>query len=94
MVREIRLLISGLMFGGLFIPAFLWVLNFKHGIHLAGFNSLSVYSFYRDFYTGLDNPLVWPLLLLPYLLHCLLRLLFRPSATARPGNYFTGAGSC
>ena len=78
MLREIRFLISGLLFGGLFIPAFLWVLNFKHGIHLAGLNSLSVYSFYRDFYTGLDNSLVWSLLLVPYLLYCLIRMLYRP----------------
>jgi len=61
------------------MPALLWLLNFKHGIHLAGFDSLSVYSYYRDFYTGLDNPLVWPLLLAPYLLHSLIRLLFRSS---------------
>ena len=79
-LREIRLLFSGLLFGGLFIPALLWFLNFKHGVHLAGLNSHSVYSFYRDFYTGLDNPLFWSLLLVPYLLHSLIRLLFSPSA--------------
>jgi len=77
--REIRMLFNGLLFACLFMPALLWLLNFKHGIHLAGFDSLSVYSFYRDFYTGLDNPLVWPLLLAPYLLHSLIRLLFRSS---------------
>ena len=78
-MRETRLLLSALLFACLFMPALLWLLNFKHGIHLAGFDSLSVYSFYRDFYTGLDNPLVWPLLLAPYLLHSLIRLLFRSS---------------
>ena len=86
MLREIRLLISGLLFGGLFIPAFLWILNFKHGIHLAGFNSLSVYSFYRDFYTGLDNSLVWSLLLVPYLLYCLIRTLYRPRTPRAPAT--------
>jgi hypothetical protein len=80
LLREIRMLFNGLLFAGLFMPALLWFLNFKHGIHLAGFNSPSFYSFYRDFYTGLDNPLVWPLLLAPYLLHSLIRLLFRSSA--------------
>jgi hypothetical protein len=84
MLREIRLLISGLLFGGLFIPALLWILNFKHGIHLAGFNSLSVYSYYRDFYTGLDNSLVWSLLLVPYLLYCLMRTLYRPGTPRAP----------
>jgi len=79
-LREIRLLLTGLLFACLFMPALLWFLNFKHGIHLAGFNSHSVYSFYRDFYTGLDNPLLWPLLLAPYLLHSLIRLLFSPGA--------------
>jgi len=80
LLREIRLLLSGLLLGCLFIPALLWFLNFKHGIHLAGLDSLSIYSFYRDFYTGLENPLVWPLLLSPYLLHSLIRLLFHSSA--------------
>ena len=84
-LREIKMLLNGLLFACLFMPAILWLLNLKHGIHLAGFDSLSVYSFYRDFYTSLDNPLVWPLLLAPYLLHSLIRLLFRssgPRATA------------
>ena len=85
LLRETRLLLAGLLFACLFMPAVLWLLNMKHGIHLAGFDSLSVFSFYRDFYTGLDNPLLWPLLLAPYLLHSLIRLLFRssgPRATA------------
>lgn len=79
LLHEINLLFIGVFFGCLFIPAFLWFLNFRHGIHLAGLTSPSVYSFYRDFYTGLHNSLVWPLLLLPYLLHSLIRLLFRSS---------------
>jgi ankyrin repeat protein len=83
-LREIRLLLSGLLFGGLFMPALLWFLNFRHGIHLAGFDSQSVYSFYRDFYTGLDNPRVWAVLLVPYLLHSLIRLLFSPGAPRSP----------
>ena len=86
MLREIRILLSGLLLGCLFMPALLWFLNFKYGIHLAVFTSPSIDSFYRDFYTGLDNPLVWPLLLLPYLLYCLLRLLFRPSAPLDPAT--------
>ena len=86
MLREIRMLLSGLLLGCLFMPALLWFLNFKYGIHLAVFTSPSIDSFYRDFYTGLDNPLVWPLLLLPYLLHCLLRLLFRPSTPRAPAT--------
>jgi ankyrin repeat protein len=86
MLREIRILLSGLLLGCLFMPALLWFLNFKHGIHLAVFTSPTIDSFYRDFYTGLDNPLVWPLLLLPYLLHCLIRLLFRPSAPRTPAT--------
>lgn len=77
-LHEIRLLLSGLLFGGLFMPALLWFLNLKHGVHLAGINSHSVDSFYRQFYSGLDNPLAWPLLLAPYLLHRLIRLLFSP----------------
>jgi hypothetical protein len=80
LLREIKMLLNGLLFACLFMPALLWLLNLKHGIHLAGFDSHSVYSFYRDFYTGLDNPLVWPLLLAPYLLHSLIRLLFSSSA--------------
>jgi Ankyrin repeats (3 copies)/Ankyrin repeat len=84
LLRESRILIFGLLFGCLFMPVLLWFLNFKHGIHLAHFNSLSIYTFYRDFYTGLDNPLVWPLLLAPYLLHSLIRLLFRSSTPQVP----------
>ena len=86
LLREIGLLLSGVLFGSLLIPAILWFLNFKHGIHLAGFDSLSIYSFYRDFYTGVDSPLVWPLLLVPYLLHSLIRLLFRSSAPRAPAT--------
>jgi hypothetical protein len=84
LLRESRILFSGLLFGCLFMPVFLWLLNVRHGIHLAHFNSLSIYSFYRDFYTGLDNPLVWPLLLAPYLLHSLIRLLFRSTTPRVP----------
>jgi hypothetical protein len=84
LLREIKWLLSGLLFGFLFMPAVLWFLNFRHGIHVAAFTSLSIDSFYRDFYTGLNNPQVWPLLLVPYLLHCLIRLLFRPSAPQAP----------
>jgi len=86
LLREIGLLFSGLLLGFLFMPALLWFLNLKHGINLAGFNSLSIYSFYRDFYSGLDNPLVWPLLLAPYLLHGLIRLLFSPGARRTPAT--------
>jgi ankyrin repeat protein len=86
LLREIKMLLNGLLFACLFMPALLWLLNLKHGIHLAGFDSLSVYSFYRDFYTGLDNPLVWPLLLAPYLLHSLIRLLFRSSVPRAPAT--------
>ena len=91
MLREIRLLLTGLLFGGLFIPALLWLLNFKHNNgHLVVSNLPSIVSFYRDFYTGLDNPLVWPLLLVPYLLHCLIRLLFRPNAPRAPATTSLG----
>jgi ankyrin repeat protein len=80
LLHETRLLLTGLLLACLFMPALLWLLNLKHGIHLPGLDSLAVNSFYRDFYTGLDDPLVWPLLLAPYLLHSLIRLLFHSSA--------------
>ncbi len=86
LLRESSILLSVLLFGCLFMPALLWFLNFEHGIHLAHFNSLSIYSFYRDFYTGLDNPLVWPLLLVPYLLHSLIRVLFHSSTPRVPAT--------
>jgi len=86
LLREIKMLLTGLLFACLFMPALLWLLNLKHGIHLAGFDSHSVYSFYRDFYTGLDNPLIWLLLLAPYLLHSLIRLLFRSSGPRTPAT--------
>jgi ankyrin repeat protein len=81
LLRELRLLFSGLLIGCLFIPALLWLLNFKHGIHLVGLDSLSIYPFYRDFYAGLENPRIWPLLLAPYMLHSLIRLLFHSGAS-------------
>jgi hypothetical protein len=92
LLREIRLLLTGLLLGGLFIPALLWLLNFehKHGIHLVEFNLPSIVSFYRDFYTGLDNSLVWALLLVPYLLHCVIRLLLRPIALRVPATTSLG----
>ncbi|MGB7931138.1 MAG: ankyrin repeat domain-containing protein, partial [Gammaproteobacteria bacterium] len=86
LLREIRLLLTGLLFACLFMPALLWFMNFKHGIHLAGFTSPSIVSFYREFYAGLDNPLVWPLLLAPYLLHSLIRLLYHSSAPRAPAT--------
>ncbi|MGB7932497.1 MAG: ankyrin repeat domain-containing protein, partial [Gammaproteobacteria bacterium] len=86
MLREIRILLTGLLLGYLFMPALLWFLNFKHGIHLAVFTSPSIDSFYREFYTGFDNPLVWSLLLAPYLLHSLIRLLFHSSAPRAPAT--------
>ena len=36
LLREIRMLLNGLLFACLFMPALLWLLNFKHGIHSGG----------------------------------------------------------
>lgn len=79
-LREIRLLLSGLAFGFAFMPAILWYLYSRFGIQLIEYNSFSIDSFYREIFTGLDAPLTWLGLLLPYLLLRLTLLLFSTKA--------------
>lgn len=76
-LRETRFLLGGLLFGCLFVPGLLWFLNLEYGIHLAGLTAPSFSLFYRDFYTQSYDPLLWSLLLTPYLAHRLIRVLFR-----------------
>jgi ankyrin repeat protein len=83
MLHEIRLLLSGLVLGLVFMPTLLWYIYFKFDIQLIVYKAYSIDSFYQDIYTGLNEPLVWLCLLLPYLL-MRLALLLLPSKTPRP----------
>jgi ankyrin repeat protein len=78
-LHEVRRLLSGLLFGLIFVPAILWYLYFKFDIHLFVINEDSIDMFYRQAYTRLDEPLAWLWLLIPYLLLRLVLLLFRPA---------------
>jgi hypothetical protein len=77
LLHEILLLLSGLLFGLLSVPAILWYLYFKFDIHLLVYNQDSLDMFFHQIYTRLDEPLVWLWLLIPYLLLRLVMLLFR-----------------
>lgn len=83
LLHEVRQLLSGLLFGLVFVPAILWFAYFKYDIHLLVYNEVSLDMFYWQIYTRLDEPRVWFWLLLPYLLLRLVLLLFR-SRTPRP----------
>ena len=74
---EIRFLLYGLAFGFIFMPAILWYVHFKYDLYLFVFNADSIGSFYREIYTGLNDPRTWFGLSLPYLLLRLILLLFR-----------------
>jgi hypothetical protein len=77
LLHEVRLLLSSLLFGLVFVPAILWYLYFNFDIYLIVNNEVSIDMFYRQIYTRLDEPLVWFWLLLPYLLLRVVLLLFR-----------------
>jgi hypothetical protein len=78
LLHEVRLFISGLLFGLAFVPAILWYLNFKYGVLLIVYNAVSLKIYYQQIFTRLDDPLVWFWLLTPYLLLRLVLLLLRP----------------
>jgi hypothetical protein len=81
--HEVRLLLSGLLFGIAFVPAILWYLYFNFDIYLIVNNEVSIDMFYRQIYTRLDEPRVWFWLLVPYLMLRLVLLLFS-SKTPHP----------
>jgi hypothetical protein len=83
LLHEIRLLVSGLVFGFALMPALLWYIYFKYDVQLVVYNANSLVEFYREIYSGLDVPQTWFSLLLPYLLLRLVLLLFR-TKTPRP----------
>lgn len=83
LLREVRSLISGALFGLAFVPAILWYIYFKFNTYLIVYNEVTIEMFYRNIFTRLDEPLVWFWLLVPYLLLRLTRLLFR-SIAPRP----------
>ena len=80
LLQELRLLLSGLLFGFALVPAILWFVYFKFDVYLVVYNANSIEMYYRDIYTRLDEPLVWCCLLVPYLLLRLTRLQFRSKA--------------
>jgi len=79
-LHEIRLLLSGLAFGFALMPALLWYMNYKYGIHLIVVNANSLDGFYREIYTGLDDLQTWFCLLIPYLLLRPILLFYRFNA--------------
>lgn len=80
LLREIRFLLSWLVFGFAFMPAILWYANFRYDIQIIIYNANSIEDFYRVIYTSLDDPQAWFCVLIPYLLLRLTLLLFRPKA--------------
>jgi len=76
--REIGVLLSGVTFGCLFMPAVFWFLDINFGLLLIEYKSDSISTFYASIFRHLDDPQLWLWFFTPYLLLSLLRLLFRP----------------
>ena len=85
-LREIRLLLSGLAFGFVFMPAALWYIYIKYDLYVIVYNVNYLSGFYREIYTRLDNPQTWFYLLLPYLLPRLILQLIRSRVPRRSAN--------
>ena len=83
--RHIQYLLAGVALGAAVMPAVLWALRERFAIDLTGITDDSLMDFYGVFYRGLDEPLAWLWIALPYALFMLLRTLLLPLAAAGDG---------
>ena len=80
--RHIQYLLVGVALGAAVMPGVLWALRERFAIDLTGITDDSLMDFYRVFYRGLDEPLAWLWIALPYALFMVLRTLLLPRAAA------------
>jgi len=80
--RHIQYLLVGMALGVVVMPAVLWSLRDRFAIDLTGITDAPLMDFYRVFYQGLDEPLSWLWIALPYSLFMVLRTLLLPRAAA------------
>ena len=83
---EIRLLLTGLALGGASMPAILWYMYSRYDLQLIVYTADSINSFYREIFTHLDDPLVLPCLMIPYLLLRLILLLRQKTPRPLPAR--------
>ena len=82
--RHIQYLLAGVALGGAVMPGILWSLEERFAINITGItSSTGLADYYPAFYRGLDEPITWFWLLLPYGLFIVLRAWLLPSTSTR-----------
>jgi hypothetical protein len=80
--RHLQYLLVGMALGVVAMPGVLWAIRERFAIDLTGIADVRLMDYYRVFYRGLDEPLTWLWIALPYGLFILLRTLLLPRAGA------------
>jgi len=80
--RHLQYLLVGLALGIAVMPGVLWSIRERFALDLTGIAEARLTDYYRVFYGGLDEPLAWFWIGLPYGLFILLRTLLLPRAGA------------
>jgi hypothetical protein len=78
--RHLQYLLAGVALGVAVMPAVLWSLRERFAIDVTGITDARLTDYYRVFYSGLEEPLTWLWIALPYGLFIMLRTLLLPRA--------------
>jgi hypothetical protein len=78
--RHLQYLLVGVVLGVAVMPGVLWSLRERFAIDLTGIADARLTDYYRAFYSGLEEPLAWLWIVLPYGLFIMLRTLLLPRA--------------
>lgn len=81
--RHLQYLLVGVALGVAVMPGILWSIRERFALDLTGIADAHLTDYYRVFYSGLDEPLAWLWVAMPYGLFILLRTLLLPRAGAR-----------
>ncbi len=80
--RHLQYLLVGVALGVAVMPGVLWSLRERFAIDVTGITDARLTDYYRVFYSGLEEPLAWLWIALPYGLFIMLRTLLLPRAAA------------
>ena len=78
--RHLQYLLVGVALGVAVMPGVLWSLRERFAIDVTGITDAHLTDYYRVFYSGLDEPLIWLWIALPYGLFIVLRTWLLPRA--------------
>ena len=81
--RHLQYLLVGVALGVAVMPGVLWSLRERFAFDVTGINDARLTDYYSAFYSGLEEPLTWLWVVLPYGLFIMLRTVLLPRAGDR-----------